>query len=94
VLTLEAEEEVLSEVDVVGVLEILVEVVKTQVPVSQVVKELTIQKFSTITVKNMDIMHMSAGRDNIIITNKVKISHTTQITKLALCLWRAQHECL
>jgi hypothetical protein len=74
-------------VDAVAVLEILVEEVKTQVPVSQVVRELKNQRFSAITVKSMDIMHMSAGRDSIIRTSKVKISQTTQITKLALCLW-------
>jgi hypothetical protein len=88
-LTIEVEEEVLTEVDVVEILEILVEEVKTQVPANQVVKELTNQIFNAITVKSMDIMHMSAKRDNIIRISKVKISHTTQITKLALCLWRA-----
>jgi hypothetical protein len=86
-LTLEEEEEVMSEVDVVVFLEILVEEVKTQVPVNQVVRELTNQIFSAITVKSMDIMHMSAERDSIIRTSKVKISQTTQITKLTLCLW-------
>jgi hypothetical protein len=86
-LTLEEEEEVLSEVDAVEVLEILVEEMKTQVVVNQVVKELTNQRFSAITVKCMDIMHMSAKTDNIIRTSKVKISQTRQITKLALCLW-------
>jgi hypothetical protein len=88
-ITLEAEEEVLTEVDAVAILEILVEEVKTQVPASQVVKELTNQRFNAITVKSMDIMHMSAERDSIIRTSKVKISHTMQITKLALCLWCA-----
>jgi hypothetical protein len=41
VITLEAKEEVLSEVDAATVLEILVEEVQTQVPISQVVRELT-----------------------------------------------------
>jgi hypothetical protein len=31
----------------------------------------------TITVKSMDIMYMSAERDNIIRKRKVKISHTS-----------------
>jgi hypothetical protein len=88
-LTLEAEEEFLTEVDAVAILETLVEEVKTQVPASQLVKELTKQRFNAIIVKSMDIMHMSAERDSIIKTSKVKISHTTQITKLALCLWYA-----
>jgi hypothetical protein len=48
---LEAEEGFLLEVDAVEVLEILVEEVKTQIPVSQVVRELTNQIFSVITIK-------------------------------------------
>jgi len=60
VITLEAKEEVLSEVDAVTVLEILVGEVKTQVPVSQVVRELTNQRFNSIILKGMYIMHMSA----------------------------------
>jgi hypothetical protein len=88
-LTLEKEEEFLSEMYAVAVLEILVEEVKTQVLVNQVLIELTNQRFNAITVKNMDIMHMSAGRDSIIRTSKVKINQTTQITKLTLCLWSA-----
>jgi hypothetical protein len=33
---------------------------------------------------------MSAERDSIIRTSKVKISQTTQITKLTLCLWHVE----
>jgi hypothetical protein len=77
----------MSEVDAVEVLAIMVEEVKTQVPISKVVRELTNQRFNAIIVKSMDIMHISAERDNIIRTNKVNISQTSQITKLALCLW-------
>jgi hypothetical protein len=40
-LTLESEEEFLTEVDAVAILETLVEEVKTQVPTNQLVKELT-----------------------------------------------------
>jgi hypothetical protein len=86
--TLEEEEEVLLEMDAVAVLEILVEEVKTQVPVNQVFREPTHQIFSVITIKSMDIMHMSAERDSIIKTRKVNINQTTQIIKLSLCLWR------
>jgi hypothetical protein len=88
-LTLEAEEEVLTKADVVAILEILVEEVKSLVPVSLLVKELTNLIFNSITVKSMDIMHKSAERDNIIKTSKVKIRHTMEITKLTLCLWSA-----
>jgi hypothetical protein len=79
----------MSKMDAVAVLEILLEEVKTQVPVNQVVRELTNERFSAITVKGMDIIHMSAERDSVIRTRKVNISQTTQITKLALCLWHA-----
>ena len=85
-LTLEAEEGVLLEVDAVAVLETLVEEVKTQIPFNQVVQEMINQIFSAITVKSMDIMHMSAKRESIIKTSKVKIFQTTQITKITLCL--------
>ena len=84
----------MSEVEAIIVLKIMVEEVKTQVPVSQAVKELTSRRFDDITVKSMDIMHMSAERDNIIRTNKFNISQTMQITKLSLCLWRALYKCL
>jgi hypothetical protein len=82
------------EVDEVVVLETLVEEVKTQIPVSQVVRELTNQTFSAITVKSMDIMHMNARRDNIIRTRKVKINQTTQTVPPTLCLWSALKQCL
>ena len=88
-LTIEVEEGVLLEVDAVAVLETLVEEVKTQIPVIQVAREPINQIFSSITVKSMDIMHMSAGRDNIIIKKKVNINHTAQTVSLVLCLWRA-----
>ena len=59
-ITLEEKEEVLLEVDVVEILEMLVEEIKTKIRVSQVVRELTNQTFSAITVKIIDIMHMSS----------------------------------
>ena len=77
----------MSKVDAVVVLEILVEEVKTQVLASQVVKELTNQRFNAITVKSIDIMHMSAKIHSILRKRKVKISHTAQITELTLYLW-------
>jgi len=75
--------------DAIEILEILVEEVKTQVPVNQVVIGLTSQRFNAITVKGMDIMHKSEEKDNIIRTSKVKINQTTQINKLIICLWHA-----
>jgi hypothetical protein len=78
----------MSEVGTIAVLEMLVEEVKTQIPVIQVVKELTKQRFSAITVKSMDIMHMIARRDTLIRTSKFKIIQTMKITKFILYLWR------
>jgi hypothetical protein len=69
------------------VLETLVEEVKTQILVSQVIINLINQIFSAINVKSMDIMHMSADRDSIIRTSKVNISQTTQILPPSLFLW-------
>ena len=86
-LTPEKEEEVLTKVDAVAILEMLVEEVKTQVRASKVVKKLTNQRFNAIIVKAMDILHMNAKRDIIIITSKVNISQTTQIIPPVLCLW-------
>ena len=84
----------MPEVDVVEVLEMLVEEVKTQVPVSELVRELTSQRFNSITIKSMDIMHMSAKRDSIIRTSKEKIIHTMQIVPLILCSWHVLKQCL
>jgi hypothetical protein len=42
---------------------------------------LTKQRFSAITVKSMDIMHMIAGRDTLISTSKVKVIQTMKITR-------------
>jgi hypothetical protein len=52
------------------------------------------QRFSSITLKSMDIMHISVGRDNTIRTIKVKISQTSQILPLVLFLWCALKQCL
>jgi glutaminase len=84
-ITLEAEEEVMSEVNIVAVLKILVEEVKTQTLVSQVVTEPTNQRFNAISVKIMDIMHMSARRNSIIRISNVKITLKAQIVPPVLC---------
>jgi hypothetical protein len=68
---------VMSEVDATRVLEILVEEVKTQITISQVGIELKNQIFSAITIKSMDIMHISVERGSIIRTRKFNISHTS-----------------
>jgi hypothetical protein len=88
-ITLEEKEEVMLEVEEIAVLKTLVEEEKVKIIVSQVVRELKNQRFSAITIKSMDNMHICAGRDNIIKTSNVKINQITQITKLTLCLWHA-----
>ena len=62
-INLEAEEWFLLEEEAVAVLETLVEEVKTQIPVNQVIKKFINQIFNSITVKSMEIMHMSVGRE-------------------------------
>jgi hypothetical protein len=84
-LALEPEEGFLLEVDAVAVLQILVVEVEIKIPFIQVIINLINQIFSAITIKSMDIMHMSVGRDNIIRTIKNKINQTTQIIPLILC---------
>jgi hypothetical protein len=81
-------------VDAIVVLETLVEEVRTQIPVRQVVRELKNQIFSAITVKIRDIMHMNEKRNSVIITIKVKISHTMKTVPPVLCLWRVLKKCL
>jgi hypothetical protein len=84
----------MSEADIVAILETLVEEVRTQILVIQVVIELINKRFSDITVKSMEIMHMSTGRDKIIRKSKDKINHTVQIFPTVLCLWHALKQCL
>jgi predicted component of type VI protein secretion system len=93
-LILEAREGVSSEVDTVTVLEILVEEDKTKIIVNQLIRELINKRFTTITVKSIDIMHMIAEIDSIIRTSKDKISQTVKIVPRVLCLWRALKQCL
>jgi hypothetical protein len=54
----------------------MVEEVKIKILINQVIRDLIDQIFGAITVKIMDIMHMNAGIDSIIITSKDKISQT------------------
>ena len=72
--TSEAEEEVFQEEDKAEVLQISVaeEIIKTQV--SQVARGLINKKFNVITIRNLVIMHMNAGRNNMTKESKVQIS--------------------
>ena len=76
--TSEAEEEVLQEEDKAEVLQMSVaeEIIRTQV--SQVARGLINQKFNVITVRSLVIMHMNAGRNNMIKEDKAQISQPAQ----------------
>lgn len=76
--TSEAEEEVLQEEDKAEVLQMSVaeEIIRTQV--SQVARGLINKKFNVITVRSLVIMHMNAGRNNMIKEDKAQISQPTQ----------------
>jgi hypothetical protein len=93
-INLEAKEAILLEVDSIEILQIPVAKVKIKTSVSQVMRYLINQKFSSITIKSMVIMHMNAGRDIIIIISKVKISQTVQMLPPILCLRCTLKQCL
>ena len=63
--TSEVEEEVLQEEDEVEVLEMSVAEEITRTQVSQVARGLINQKFNVIIVRNLVIMHMNVGRNNM-----------------------------
>ena len=52
------------------------EIIRTQV--SQVARGLINQKFNVITVRSLVIMHMNAGRNNMIKEDKAQISQPAQ----------------
>ena len=76
--TLEAEEEVLQEEDEAEVLQMSVAEEITRTQVSQVARGLINQKFNVITVRSLVIMHMNAGRNNMIKEDKAQISQPAQ----------------
>ena len=63
--TSEAEEEVLQEEDEAEVLQMSVVEEIIRIQVNQVARGLINQKFNVITVRNLVIMHMNAGRSNM-----------------------------
>ena len=63
--TSEAEEEVLLEEDEVEVLQMLLVEESIRIQVSQVARCLINKKFNVIIVRNLVIMHMNVGRNNM-----------------------------
>ena len=73
-IILEVEEETSQEEDAAVVLQMLLVEDKIRTQVSQVVTGLINQRFNVITIKNLVIMHMNAGRSNMTKERKARIS--------------------
>ena len=71
---LEVEEEVLPKEDEEEVLQMLLVEERIEIQVSQVAIGLIHKKFNVIIVRNLVIMHMNAGRNNMTKEGKVQIS--------------------
>ena len=83
--TSEAEEEVLHEEDEAEFLQMSVAAEITRTQVSQVARGLTNKKFNVITVRNLVIMHMNAGRNNMTKEDKSQISRPTPALRQVQC---------
>ena len=81
----EAEEENSQEEDAAVVLQMLLVEDRIETQVSQVVTGLINQRFNVITVKNLVIMHMNAGRSNMTKESKARISRQTPAFCRAQC---------
>ena len=81
----EAEEEVLQEEDREEVLQMSVveEIIRTQV--IQVAIGLINKKSNVITVRNLVVMHMNAGRNNMTKESKSQISRTAPTLQQVQC---------
>ena len=72
--TSESEEEVLQEEDMIEVLQMSLVEERNRIQVNQVVRGLINKKSNVIIVRNLVIMHMNAGRDNMTKEGKAQIS--------------------
>ena len=80
--TLEEKEEVLPEEDTTEVLQMLLAEERIRI---QVVRGLINQKFNVIIVRNLVIMHMNVGRNNMTKECKSQISQPTPTLHGAQC---------
>ena len=82
---LELEEEVVREEDATEVLQMSVveEIIRTQV--NQVARGLINKKFNVISVRNLVIMHMNTGRNNMTKEGKSQISRPTPALRQVQC---------
>ena len=80
-----AKEEVLLEEDEAEVLQMLVveEIIRTQV--SQVAKSLRNKKSNVISVRNLVIMHMNVGRNNMTKEGKSQVIRPTMALRQVQC---------
>ena len=83
--TLEAKEEVLPEEDDAEVLQMLLVEESIRIQVIQVAKGLINKKFNVIIVRNLVIMHMNAGRNNM--TKEGKVHRPTLALRQVQCEW-------
>ena len=83
--TSEAEEELLPEEDEAEVLQMFVveEIIRTQF--IQVATGLINKKFNVITIINLVIMHMNAGRNNMTKEGKAQIGQPTPTLREVQC---------
>ena len=80
-----AEEEVLPEEDTSKVLQISLVEERIKIQFSQVVIGLINKIFNVITVKNLVIMHMNAGRSNMTKEGKAQVSRPTPTLQQVQC---------
>ena len=83
--TSEVEEEVLQEEDKAEVLQMSVAEEITRTQVSQVARGLINKKFNVITVRNLVIMHMNEGRNNMTKEGKAQVSRPASTLRQAQC---------
>ena len=77
--TLEVEEEVLPEEDATKVLQMSLVEETIKIQVSQVARGLINKKSNVIIVRNLVIMHMNAGRNNMTKEGKSQINQPTPV---------------
>ena len=83
--TPKVEEEVLPEEDEAEVLQMLLKEERIRIQVIQVVRGLINKKFNVITIRNLVIMHMNAGRNNMTKEGKAQVSRPAPTLRQVQC---------
>ena len=84
-ITSKADEEVLPEEDEAEVLQMSVVEESIKLQVIQVAIGLINKKFNVITIRNLVIMHMNAGRNNMTKEGKAQISQPVPALRQVQC---------